>query len=273
MPSVRNSRSPTTGTSSPPYEFYAEEATYDRKLSATKNADGTWSSKAFTLCLPYDFDLTSLHESGQVRVCQLYYVKDNSEFIFSHTDPYLSAGRAYLIVVNEGELSFDAEDVLLVGEPDESQEIFEWDVYSDQRIGVWKGTFRSLSNDECNAQPTYGMDREKFRLYRNDTEAYRNAWLSSFRSALYADSPLGRNAYTIVFKQYVAGSEDDPIVDFPTDGYEPDSDFSGYDDDPVGIIHVIDDNGSHQYFDLQGRALSSPPQKGVYISNGKKIIK
>ena len=256
----------------PPYEFYAEEATYDRKLSATKNADGTWSSKAFTLCLPYDFDLTSLHESGQVRVCQLYYVKDNSEFIFSHTDPYLSAGRAYLIVVNEGELSFDAEDVLLVGEPDESQEIFEWDVYSDQRIGVWKGTFRSLSNDECNAQPTYGMDREKFRLYRNDTEAYRNAKLSSFRSAFYADNPLGRNAYAIVFKQYVAGSEDDPIVDFPTDGYEPDSDFSGY-DDSVGIIHVIDDNGSHQYFDLQGRALSSPPQKGVYISNGKKIIK
>ena len=116
------------------------------------------------------------------------------------------------------------------------------------------------------------MDREKFRLYRNDTEAYRNAWLSSFRSAFYANAPLGRSAYTIVFKQYVAGSEDDPIVDFPTDGYEPDSDFSGY-DDTEGIIHVIGDDGSHLYFDLQGRALSSPPQKGVYIINGKKVIK
>lgn len=256
----------------PPLEFYAEEATYNRKLSAVHNADGTWSSKAFTLCLPYDYDLTSLWESGQVKVCQLYYIKDNKEFIFSNTVPYLSAGRAYLIVVNEGELSFDAEDALLVCEPDDSQEIYGWDVFSSESLGVWKGTFRSLSNDECNARPTYGMDREKFRLYRNDTEAYRNAWLSSFRSAFYANAPLGRSAYTIVFKKYVAGSEDDPIVDFPTDGYEPDSDFSGY-DDTEGIIHVIGDDGSHQYFDLQGRALSSPPQKGVYIINGKKVIK
>ena len=257
----------------PPHEFYAEEATYNRKLSAVHNADGTWSSKAFTLCLPYDFDLTSLHESGQVRVCQLYYVKDNKEFIFSHTEPYLSAGHAYLIVVNEGELSFDAEDALLVGELDESQEIFEWDVYANQRIGVWKGTFRSLNNDECNAQPTYGMDRGMFRLYRNDTEAYRKAWLSSFRSAFFAEKPLGRNAYDITFKQYVAGDDEDPIIDFPTDSYEPDSDFSGYDDVPEGIIHVIGDNSSHQYFDLQGRPLNSLPQKGVYISHGKKVIK
>ena len=258
----------------PPYEFYAEEATYNRKLSATQNADGTWTSKAYTLCLPYDFDLTSLHESGQVRVCQLYYVKDNKEFIFSHTDPYLSAGQAYLIVVNEGELSFDTEDVLLVCEPDESQEIFEWDVYSSQRLGVWKGTFKRMSNDDCNAQPTYGMDREMFRLFRNDTEAYRKAWLSSFRSAFYADSPLGHNAYAITFKKYVAGEDDeDPIIKLPTDSYEPDSDFSGYDDDPSGIIHVIGDKGSHQYFDLQGRPLSSRPQKGVYISHGKKVIK
>ena len=256
----------------PPYEFYAEEASYDRVFSATRNDDGTWSSKAFTLCLPFDFDLTALHNSGQVRVCQLYFIKDNQEFIFSHTVPELSAGYAYVIVVNEGEISFNAENVMLSDVIDESQEIFDWD-NPREPLGVWKGTFRCMSNDDCNAQPTWGMDRGMFRLYRNDTEAYRKAWLSSYRSAFYADHPLGRNAYAISFKQYVAGSDDDPITGFPTDNYDPDSDFSGYDDDPDGIIHVIGDNGSHQYFDLQGRSLNSLPQKGVYISQGKKIIK
>lgn len=257
----------------PPYEFYAEEATYNRVLSATKNAEGTWTSKAYTLCLPYDFDLTSLHETEQVKVCKLYFVRDNREFLFSNTVPLLSAGHAYLIVVNEGEISFNAENVMLSCVPDETDEIYNWNE-PYQCLGIWKGTFRNLSNDDCNAQPTYGLDREMFRLYRNDTEAYRKAWLSSFRSAFYAISPLGHNAYDITFKKYVAGTSDgDHIVDFPTYDYEPDSDFSGYDDIPSGIIHIINDNGSHQYFDLQGRPLNSLPQKGVYISNGKKVIK
>ncbi len=130
-----------------------------------------------------------------------------------------------------------------------------------------------MSNDDCNAQPTYGLDRGAFRFYRNDTEAYRKAWLSSFQSAFYADSPLGRNAYNIAFKQYIAGDDEDPVVAFPSESYEPDSDFSGYDDEAEGIIHVIGDNGSHQYFDLQGRPLISLPRKGVYISQGKKVVR
>lgn len=256
----------------PPYEFNAEEASYSRTLSATKNADGTWASKAYTLCLPYDFDLTSLCEAGRVKVCRLYYIKDNREFLFSNTDPKLTAGYAYLIVVNEGEVSFDAENVVLSGNVDETQKVYSLN-QPYQCLGIWKGTLRRMSNDDCNAQPTYGLDRGAFRFYRNDTEAYRKAWLSSFRSAFYADSPLGRNAYNIAFKQYIAGDDEDPVVAFPSESYEPDSDFSGYDDEAEGIIHVIGDNGSHQYFDLQGRPLISLPRKGVYISQGKKVVR
>ncbi len=51
---------------------------------------------------------------------------------------------------------------------------------------------------------------------------------------------------------------------------------------PVGIdpiegdspftIRTIEADGTSRYFDLQGRMLSSKPQKGFYIDKGKKII-
>ena len=36
---------------------------------------------------------------------------------------------------------------------------------------------------------------------------------------------------------------------------------------------TIDSDGTHRYFDMQGRQLKSRPSKGVYIDNGHKIIK
>jgi hypothetical protein len=45
-------------------------------------------------------------------------------------------------------------------------------------------------------------------------------------------------------------------------------------DMPTGIsspvFHVIEADGSHRYFDLQGRQLNSKPATGIYIKNGKK---
>lgn len=36
------------------------------------------------------------------------------------------------------------------------------------------------------------------------------------------------------------------------------------------LIQVIEADGSHRYFDLQGRQLNDKPHTGVYIKNGKK---
>ena len=41
----------------------------------------------------------------------------------------------------------------------------------------------------------------------------------------------------------------------------------------TGIIHVKEDDGSHRYFDLHGHPLPGRPDKGIYIDNGKKLIK
>ena len=56
--------------------------------------------------------------------------------------------------------------------------------------------------------------------------------------------------YNMTFKQYVAGDDDDPIVNFSTNDYAPDADFTGYDDETGIFLHTIDNDGTHRYFDL-----------------------
>ena len=40
----------------------------------------------------------------------------------------------------------------------------------------------------------------------------------------------------------------------------------------VPTIHTIDRDGTHNYFNLQGRRLNGKPNKGIYIENGKKHV-
>ena len=39
------------------------------------------------------------------------------------------------------------------------------------------------------------------------------------------------------------------------------------------IIRTIDADGTNRYFDLQGRMLNGKPDKGMFIENGKKMVK
>lgn len=45
-------------------------------------------------------------------------------------------------------------------------------------------------------------------------------------------------------------------------------------EDVTGIdtIETIDNDGTHRYYDLNGRELPGKPEKGIYIHNGKKFI-
>ena len=97
-------------------------------------------------------------------------------------------------------------------------------------------------------------------------------------SAFFANEPLGHNRFYTSFKLWVQGdnSEANPIVDLPADDFAEDSDFSGYIDEEelVGIRETVSGKSSNgKLFDLQGRQLNGRPHgKGVYISNGKKVI-
>ena len=45
-------------------------------------------------------------------------------------------------------------------------------------------------------------------------------------------------------------------------------------EDATGIdtIETIDNDGTHRYYDLNGRELPGKPAKGVYIYKGKKYV-
>ena len=251
----------------PPYEFTATKANYDRKLYTTKNADGTWSSRAYTICLPYDLNLTEAHYSDRIRVCKLWFIKENREFVFSNTDPNLKAGQAYLIVVNEGELSLEASEASIVTEAGEGEEVYMWET-DNQSMGSWRGSFKKIGNADASAMYAYSLqDSGDFRLI--SAEAPQASW-EAFRATYCANAFTGNNSYKSVFKQYVQGEEEDPFINFPADVFVGDSNIPA---GSVGIMHVINDDGSHIYFDLQGRQFPGKPyKKGVYINNGKVVI-
>ena len=243
---------------------------YDRVLKAIDNGDGTWTSKAYTVCLPYDCNLMKEVRMGQILVCKLWYIKDNKEFLFSNTEPGIKAGIPYLIVVKEGEISLNAEKVVITNQVDEGEEVSEWDTLWPNVLGRWKGTYHRMYDEECESQNIYGMQSDgRWERYYVTKHGPKWCWIETFRGYFQADESTGNNTYKPVYKQYVQGDdEDDPIIDFPAGAFDGDN----IDDETTGIMHVIEANGEHHYFDLQGRPLNSKPAKGVYIDNGKKII-
>ncbi len=259
------------------YNGKAVNVFYDRVLSADKNEDGTWKSRAYSVCLPFDFDMTELRDADKVQTCWLYYIKDNKEFVFSNVFPTLTAGRPYIIIVKEGSVRLGVNNATIVNEAPEGYPVYKWgdtDVDAN-RIGVWKGHFDNIASADAAAMHGYGLWNWKgtpyFMRVRPDTP---DAWLKQFRGIFVPDAPTGNNTYSLSYKQYIMGDEeDDPIVSFPAGGFDTDE-FPG---EVTGIstpyIHTIEDNGTHTYYDLQGRQITKPAAKGIYIVNGKKVIK
>ena len=261
-----------------PYDFHSDKVYYDRVLRATDKGGGEWESRAYTVCLPYELDLTELTEAGQIGVYKLYFANKNSkEFTFSNADPHLEPGHAYVIVVNSGEIALNTQDVPVSCEPFETWEVYDGEG-SDEPAGIWRGTFSKIESADAAAMYAYSLQNDGyFKRIRPDTP---QAWWDPFRSMFCAAAPegsdpavkpLGTNWFWPIFQKWVAGDddEDNPVVDFPSNSFEGDTDIP---DEPTGIMHIIRDDGTHQYFDLQGRKLQGPPAKGVYIHNGKKQI-
>lgn len=268
------------------YDGLRVNVNYNRVLRAVDNGNGTWSSKAYTVCLPYDLNLTKERDSGRIQVCKLWFVhnptaeeiaqRQRYEFVFSNTSPELKAGRGYLVIVNEGELNLSANGVF-ISNKEQEEDVYNWSTHYGRK-GIWGGSLRNRSNDECTESLTYTMSNDgDFRRISNTTERERGAWMAAFRAAFFADEYNGRNRYYSVYKKWVNGEDDDnPFLSLPAIFFEGDSDFSGYDDDEnvgIKVINLPAMSRPQSCYDLQGRHIQGKPAKGVYIVNGKKRIK
>ena len=258
------------------YEGQRVNVVYNRVLSATKIEGNKWASRAYTVCLPYDIDLLDYEN---IQVYRLIGIKDNKEFIFTNDFANLEAGEPYLIVVNEGFVPLSARGVRVISEPSKGDEVtnhLDSESPDYKELGLFKGTFKYLSNDECVAQNAYAMSSDgKWRRYRNDKPKYQKASAYAFRCFFSAKESMGNGVYATLFEEHEEGEEEFDITNFPADVFAADADFSGYDDEGTGIIlHTIDADGTHRYFDMQGRPLGDkkPTKKGLYLINSKKVI-
>ena len=94
--------------------------------------------------------------------------------------------------------------------------------------------------------------------------------MKTFRCYFSFDTPTDINEYTTKFVRTENGDmETGEVTDFPSEWFEGEE---GGSDDPTGIGSVRVAGSDTRLYDLQGRRVEGQPVKGLYISNGKKVI-
>ena len=242
----------------------------NRTLSAKKQADGTWKSQTWLVCLPYDFSLPDdVISNEEADVYKLHKIdNEKKEFIFTNEFPSLVAGEPYLIVVKKGEFGLSADGVEIVSEPKEGTAVY--DAAMSKVVGRFKGTFKKFTAEEGIKANAYGMKGGKWTRYRNDYDGWEGRYVRTFRCYFSFDEPTNIDEYTIKFVRTENGDmETEEVTDFPSEWFE---DEEGSSDDPTGISSVRVVSSDTRLYDLQGRRVEGQPAKGLYISNGKKII-
>jgi len=268
------------------YKGMMVNITYDRILSATQNANGTWTSKAYTTCLPYEVDLREEFNNDQVRLYELIFVNDDYEFVFNGVVPAtIKAGKPYLVVVDSASINLSARNVVTLSYPEEEEgygvvypNLESWK-NMENGVGWWRGTYRLIDNEECTQMKAFLLDSDgTWKGANNDTEAHRKVYVPTYRAYFLPKEFTDYRVYDTKFTVVGGGGD-------PTDSWFrlPDSyDGDFVSSDETGIqptIHTIDADGTNTYCDLQGRKLGDkkPTRKGGYIKttaegNGKIVL-
>ena len=243
-------------------------------LAAVQNADGTWQSKAFSVCLPFEVNFRQQFGDDAVTEHVKAYMAhridlDKKELIFTGVFPEIKAGEAYMIVVEKGSVSLTGKNVTIVDTPATPEKVMSA-ADENKQIGEWKGTFRTIGNDEMIAGNNFIAQKD--HTFKCQPKGKTGCWTNPFVGYLAPLEALTSGSYLI---KYVPtgqgdGDEEGEVTDFPADLYDFDYEIEG---DETGIstaIRTADGNG--RYYDLQGRQINNKPSKGLYIKNGKVII-
>lgn len=245
------------------YEGKYVNVNNDRVTITTQKEDGEWESKAVSVCMPYNVKIPSKRlNNNEVRHYILHYIdKENQEFVFTNEiGDVLMAGVPYVVVVKKGTFGYNAKNVKIVTEPKK----FPISTVNNEPVGWWTGSFRNIYGQELVDMKAY--IRQSNGTFKLINKVHPDVWLGCFRSFFYSVDGLEKDRYKMAFRQTTAGEGDDEVTEFPADSYESDCDID--DMDGIAIIHTIDADGTHRYFDLQGRPLNGKPNKGIYIYNG-----
>lgn len=136
------------------------------------------------------------------------------------------------------------------------------------------GFIYGLRDDGSWARFRPGIDEEQHSLaaFRGYFEA--NASPDSIAAARMSAAALPGTYKTMFQMSDQQGTSTGEKSNYDNLGYEGNIPFN---QDATSVIQptirAIDADGTSRYFDLQGRMLNGTPVKGVYINNGKKVIR
>ena len=244
-----------------------------RVLSAVQQEDGTWQSRAYTVCLPFYADL--LDADCDFTIYSKAEITQDGELLFTEEMlPFLYPGNAYLIVVNEGTLRLQEEAVTLTAEAkgaDDDSNAVLLNYANDQIAGHWLGSLKPIGHDEAVRRNAFTLASDG--SFQRITDEYPTWKWPAYRAMFCATDLMTADKLTTKYQLDANGVEDEEVDrSLPApESYQGDNDGEATAIAPV--IHTIDRDGTERWFDLNGRQLNGKPtQKGVYIHRGKKQV-
>ena len=169
---------------------------YSRSLQAKVGSDGDYTPTPYTVCLPYELDLSAAINSGQAVIYTLAAVT-GGEFVFKKVSKTtLTAGTPYVVMVNRGKIALSAKGVKIVtAEPGSSKvyaSVADWQKGSGKSIGDWMGTFDQWDADEALAWDAFALQVSDGRWDYYDPST--TATIPAFRAFL-SSSSIEQKAY------------------------------------------------------------------------------
>ncbi len=146
------------------YEGQEVQVKYSRRLTAQFDSDGNFYTTPFTVCLPYDLDLSAAVSDGQVEIYTLAAVSANSgQFTFVKLDiTTLEAGMPYLLRVMKSSIGLSATRVTIKATKPKSTKVYsslsQWRREEGTVVGYWTGTFDCLTADDAADESAFGLE-------------------------------------------------------------------------------------------------------------------
>lgn len=242
-----------------------------RELSAVQQADGTWQSRAYTVCLPFYAEL--LGSNADFTIYSKAEITQDGELLFTQEMlPFLYPGNAYLIVVNEGTLRLQEEAVTLTAEAKEADDASNavlLNYVDEQTAGYWLGSLKTIDHDEAVSRRAFTLTGDG--SFQRITDGNPTWQWPAFRAMFCAKPNIIAQMLPTQYQLDANGKEEEDRSLPAPDSYQGDNDGEATGIAPV--IHTIDLDGTERWFDLNGRQLEGKPTtKGVYINKGNKVV-
>ena len=205
--------------------------------------------------------------------------EDGRTYLVYHTR-FQNRGEEHQVRVHQ---VFQNEDGWLVAAPFEytGEEVKSADIATTQQIpasqipGKYKLLTHAYKLNHLKKEAAKPVDVElnDDGTITGDVTGTNNSW-EAVEGTSYVNIKLNNLTYKAVMVEQTMEPKDDKVIAFTGTrtsgvsiwGYK-------YEDLPSGIVSVDSEAKTDgPLFDLQGRRITTPPSKGIYIRNGKKVI-